>query len=159
MHRILKKTGNVMASNPFNTGMQSYFREMPLGEPKALIEAQQMTLETMARLSNLTYNYAMELNKTWLDLCKDQWSHYSAWPQRLAECRTPDEVVKAHADLIGQATQDYKQGFDRLAAAGEEIARETSNAMERGQDAVRDIAGQTAKVIKKSAGEAARAPH
>ena len=148
-----------MASNPFNTDMPSYFREMPFSEPKALIEAQQMTLETMARLSNLTYNYAMELNKTWLGLCKDQWSHYAAWPQRLAECRTPNEVVKAHADLIGQATQDYKQGFDRLAAAGEEIARETGNAMERGQDAVRNMTEQAAMAKKKSAGEAARASH
>jgi hypothetical protein len=152
---------DVMVSKQFNAETAFNFQQMPpFGNPAALLEAQQMAWETMARLNNLSYNYAMELNRTWLGLVKDQWSHYAAWPQRLAECRTPDEVVRAHADLIGQATHDYKEGFDRLAAAGEEIARETGKAVQGGEEAARSMAGETAKAMKKSAGEAAtRQPH
>jgi hypothetical protein len=150
-----------MPSKQFD--MQSYFQDMSFGSPKALLEAQQTACETMARFGNITYNCAMDLNMAWLGLWKDQLAHGATWPQRLAECRTPDDVVKIQADLIGQATQDYKQGFDRIAAAGEEIARETGKAIKSAQEAAQSMAEQTAKSIRKSGtssdvGEEAR-PH
>jgi Phasin protein len=137
-----------MPSKQFD--LQSYFKDTSFGTPKALLEAQQTAWETIARLGNITCNCAMDLNVAWLGLWKDQLAHGVTWPQRLAECRTPDDVVRVQADLIGQATQDYKQEFDRLAAAGEEVARETGEAIKSAQEAARSMAEQTATAIRKS---------
>jgi hypothetical protein len=138
-----------MPSVQRNDDLRSYFEGMPFGGPKVFLETQEMALVAMQKLGALSYNYTMELNKTWLSLCKDQLSHYAAWPQRLAASRTPDEVVSVYADLIGQATQDYKQGFDRLAAASSEMAKETEKALESGQDAAREMVEKTAKAVRK----------
>src|SRR5258705_9818027 len=106
----------MMANNLLYTDAQSFFRAMPFSDPKTFFEAQR----TAWGLNDLALNYALELNKTLLNLWKEQIGHCAAWPQRVAECRTAEEVVRVHADLIGKTTQDYKQGFDRLAGAGEE---------------------------------------
>jgi hypothetical protein len=128
-----------MANKRLNTGFTDLSNMAPI-DPRTVFQAQQSFLDAAARLTNLAHNYSMELTRTWLDLWHRQIRQSAMWPQRLAECRTPHEFVTAHADLIGQTTQDYKEGFERLADVGEDIARETGKAMKEGQEAVRDIA-------------------
>jgi hypothetical protein len=128
-----------MASRNLYTDSQSFLRNIPFSDPKAFFQAQQAAWETTARLSDLAYNYVAEFNKAWLGVWKEQLGQCAEWPQRLAECRTPEEVVKAHADLIGQATRDCKQGVDRLAHAGEEMAREAAQAIKSEQESVRGM--------------------
>jgi hypothetical protein len=128
-----------MTSRHLYTDSQSFLRNMHFGDPKAFFEAQQAAWDTTARLSDLAYNYSLEFNKTWIGVWKEQISQCTEWPQRLAECRTPEEVVKAHADLISQAARECKQGFDHLAHMGEELAREAGQAIRSEQDAARGM--------------------
>jgi hypothetical protein len=129
-----------MPSKRLSTDYQSDISNMALADPKTFFQAQQSFLDAAARLTNLSHNFATELTRTWLDLWQRQVRQSAIWPQRLAECRTPQEFVTVHADLIGQTTQDYKEGFDRLAGVGEDIARETGMVMREGQEAVRHMA-------------------
>ncbi len=129
-----------MANKRLNTGYETDLSKMVPIDPRTILQTQQSFIDAATRLTNLAHNYSTELTRTWLDLWQRQIRQSAMWPQRLAECRTPHEIVTAHADMIGQTTQDYKEGFNRLADVGEDIARETGKAMQEGQEAVRQMA-------------------
>ncbi len=132
----------------------------------ALAQAQRSALEMASQLGTLTLNYAMELNRTWFELAQNQLKHFASFPQRLAQCRTPDEVVSVQADLISQATSEYKQGLsahasmiekaarnykeglDRLASFGETIGAEAGNAMREGQRFVQETSKRAARAAE-----------
>jgi hypothetical protein len=130
-----------------------------------LMEAQQSALAMTSRLGELALNYAFELNRTWFELAQNHIRQYATFPQRLAQCRTAEDVLATQADMIGKATeefkerlsaqsgmmgkvtQNYKEGFDHLADIGEKMIQETKRAMDEGQEAVQAAAGQTVRAL------------
>jgi hypothetical protein len=121
-----------------------------------LAQAQKSALEMASQLGTLAFNYAMELNKTWFELTQNHLKQYASFPHRLAHCRTPEEVFSAQADLIGRATneykerlsahasmiekatQGYKEGVDQLANFGQRVAREAERAVQQAQELAQD---------------------
>jgi uncharacterized membrane-anchored protein YhcB (DUF1043 family) len=120
----------------------------------AIFQAQQSVIRTGARMSKLAFDYTLELSRTWFELWQKQVKQLSDLPQRLIECQSPEEVVSANAELIEKTTQDYREGFNRLAAVGQEMAQEARQTAERGFERARAAAQQA---TGKPRGEEARA--
>jgi hypothetical protein len=128
-----------------------------------LLEAQQSALEMASRLSALTYNFAVELNKNWFEWTQKQIRQFANVQHRFATSRTPEEVfsaqaeminqatqdykegLSAHADLIEKATQNYKVGLDQLANAGQTMSHEAGRAMAQVQETARSAMTSAAK--------------
>ncbi len=142
-----------------------------------LFKAQQSALETASRLNSAALNCAIDLHKTWFELLQRHMMHYASLPQRLVECRTPQEVFSVQADVvgktteeikeglsaqagaIGRASQDYKEGLDQLASIGEEMANRAGQVVEQGAKAARAMtkqAGQAMEQRPQAAQKAAR---
>jgi phage-related minor tail protein len=128
-----------------------------------LLEAQQSALEMASKLSALTYNFAVELNKNWFEWTQKQIRQFASVQHRFATSRTPEEVfsaqaeminqatqdykegLSAHADLIEKATQNYKEGLDQLANAGQAMSHEAGRAMAQVQESARSAMTSAAK--------------
>lgn len=146
--------------------MQPSSRNFQSREETPLLEAQRSAIEMASKFNTLAVNYAVDLNKTWFDLLQKQVQQYSILPQRLAECRTPEEVyfaqkdliekatqsykqdLSTYADMVGKATQSYKEGLDQLASVGELLRREATRTVRQGQKAVQTFASETSRTVK-----------
>jgi methyl-accepting chemotaxis protein len=141
------------------------------------LEAQQSALELASWLNSSAVNYALDLYKTWFELAQRQATKYASLPQRLAECRNPQEVFFLQADVIEKATQDVreglstqssaigraakgcKEGLDRFARVGEEMANTAGKTIEQMAQAAQPMmkqAGQAIEQGKQAAQRAAR---
>lgn len=95
-----------------------------------LVQAQQAALELTARLDALAMTYALELNKIGFEIWQKQIQNYAALPREAAAGRTAEKALSDHAELIGQSARNYEEGVERIAAAGETMARETAQALD-----------------------------
>jgi hypothetical protein len=147
--------------------MQSQSINSQSRDGTTLFEAQRSAMEMASKLSALALDYAVELNKTWFELAQKHIKQYANLPRRLAECRTPEEVYFAQTDIIGKATQDYKQdltayadmigkatqgykeGLDQLVSMGEGMAQETGRVLRQGQEAAQSLASQTTRSMER----------
>lgn len=126
-------------------------------DTKALFEAQHMAADTAVRCSSVVYDYALALNKTWMDLWAKRVNQYMTWPQRLAECSSPNQFMSTHADFVEQAVHDYQEGLQRLADVGGEAAQEMGKAIketEKAAQAAVERSGQMGRDTVKAVKEA-----
>jgi predicted phage tail protein len=147
--------------------MQPSSPSSPSRDGTTLLEAHRSAIEMASKLSALALNFAVDLNRTWFELVQKHVKQYSSMPQRLAQCRTPEEVYFAHTDLIEKATQDYKkdltacadmvskatqgykEGLDQIAGMGEQMGREASRAMRQGHETAQSFANQASRTVER----------
>jgi hypothetical protein len=106
----------------------SYMQELQSGNPEFFFNATQSALETMSKLNKLTYNFALNYNRALTRIYAEQWRLFAGLPRRLAECRTPDDVVETYADVLSEGTHKLNEGFDQLAASGVDAADKAKKA-------------------------------
>jgi len=122
-------------------------------DTKALFEAQHLAADTAVRCGSVVYDYAMALNKTWMDIWAKRVNQYMTWPQRFAECASPSQMLTTHADFVEQAVHDYQEGLQRLADVGGEAAQEMGKAIKETDKAAQtaaDRAGQMGRDAMKT---------
>ncbi len=140
---------------------------LKLPDQTSLLQAQQSALGMATELNSLALTYALDLNKSWLELMQKQVMKFAGFPQRLSECQTPQEVFLLQAGIAGNAaqdlkeglaaqagviirvTQDYKDGLDRLAQIGEDMAKRADQALEKGAEAAHAMTKQASDAIEK----------
>ncbi len=143
-----------------------------LRNPVTLLEAQQSALDMMSKLGALSFNFALDLHKTWFAWTQNQIMQYANGQNRLAHCRTTEEIFSVQSEMLAMATQDYKEGLstqadlirktsqeykerlDALAGAGETISVEASRAFEENQQSALSNLSQTDREMDRSEQEA-----
>ncbi len=84
------------------------------------LEAQRVAAENASRMANAACQYAMSLNRTWLDLWDSRLSEYMELPKRWAE---------AQADFVEQALDHYQESMQRFGGIAMQAKDEAESAI------------------------------
>lgn len=84
-------------------------------------------LESFADLTGRTIERSAALNAVWGKLLQKRMEQNVALPQKLADCRTPDDYFRICAEWAQVAVTQYQEGFDSMARIGQDIQREAAD--------------------------------
>ena len=91
----------------------------------AMIAWNRPIIEAMNELTNRTFEKAAALNSAWSNFVQRRVQQNIDLPQRLAACRSPEEVMRVYGTWAQIAVEQYQHGFDEMARIGQDIQRET----------------------------------
>jgi hypothetical protein len=79
---------------------------------------------------------AAQFNTEWTDFMKRRMQEDFAVPQRLSECRSPQEAQQVWVDYWKKAFAQYQDEVTRMAKISESFARQTASAVQKHAEAM-----------------------
>jgi hypothetical protein len=90
----------------------------------------------MAEFNGKLCESAAQFNSEWADFVRRRLQEDLAVPQRLSECKTPQEAQQVCIDFWKKAFVQYQDEFSRLAKLSETFARQTAQAAQKHAEAI-----------------------
>jgi hypothetical protein len=102
----------------------------------ALVAMSGPAFAAMADFNGKLCESAAEFNAEWTDFLKRRMQEDFAVPQRLSECRSPQEAQQVCVDYWKKAFAQYQDELTRLAKLSESFARQTASAVQKHAEAM-----------------------
>jgi len=109
------------------------------GPPSRLpwLEMARPGFEAAAEYTGRICESAVALNREWTDFMSRRVQEDFALPQRLVNCRSPQELQQAYIDYWSRAYSQYQQEFARLAGLNQTFVREATTAITKRVDEIK----------------------
>lgn len=105
--------------------INSPFGAFPTFGYDALLAWNRPIIEAMSDLTNRTVEKSAAFGSAWSSLVQKRFQQGLDLQQRLATCRSPEEVMRVYGTWAQIAVEQYQAGFDEMARIGQDIQRET----------------------------------
>jgi hypothetical protein len=98
----------------------------------AILEVQFNAAESASRMAGEACNYAISMNRTWLNLWSNQFAHITAMPKRIADIQR----------------DSFEETLDELQQSMQELGRLTSRARDEAEASIRETAKQGDQMVQ-----------
>lgn len=83
-------------------------------------------LQAMADLTSRSLQNSAAMSAAWTTLMQKRMEQGLALPQRVAACRSPEELMHVYSEWAELAASHYQEGFAAMTRIGQEMSRETA---------------------------------
>lgn len=83
-------------------------------------------LRAFADLTSHSLQNGAAMSAAWTTLMQKRMEQGLALPQRVAACRSPEELLHVYSEWAKLAAAHYQEGFAALSQIGQEMSRETA---------------------------------
>ena len=105
---------------------------------EAFIEMNRPALEAMAQMNGKVYDGIATLNKNWVAFLNRRLKEDLAVPQRLAACKTAQDMCGVYAGFFQNACSQYQSEFEQMTKLSKSLADDTMQAIQSRMEEVRD---------------------
>jgi hypothetical protein len=92
---------------------------------EALMELNRPALQAMAQMNGKVYDGIATLNKNWVAFLNQRLKEDLAVPQRLAACRTVQEMCGVYAGFFQNACVQYQSELEQMTKLSKSLADDT----------------------------------
>ena len=92
---------------------------------EALMELNRPALQAMAQMNGKVYDGIATLNKNWVAFLNQRLKEDLAVPQRLAACRTVQEMCGVYAGFFQNACAQYQSELEQMTKLSKSLADDT----------------------------------